>query len=754
MGWNPFESEKVTTVGTAIVRLVEDKNIVDSTKMGVINGLVSNEDVVDHILEATVNNVAAKATSAYRYAKSNSPYGMPVGTFYGNSTGLEAVEAALTEIESKEVFIEYCRLGPMNKMHLAWQTLISTQGYNPDTNKLGVLSTQKGKDVYLEDMVLAMPKAKYDSYTKFVLEVWNKPANAGGIPGYRIDHDVAYLPYKASPTVIRTEAEAVVVTYAYKTAVSYTGENSWNTYTTQEYTKDSFEFFLPAVEANSTYYQVKYVVNGMTKYWSYKVGSGTYLSIDSSVDSLGELNGEYFPNLYFRLKKTNPNNNKTSSTYKASEKYAKYLGINYSDLVDQIHDNPDITDVEQAFLTLGVPAETTDKVEIKYLYEYLDSQYQAITDPVGGKKFSPSKALMSFFDSSLQYTYSVEIKDTAFKMQFLHNGIFKRRVIGSVGAKGSYATEIENRTYSREVHYSYREISDGTYFVNIPYKVFKYKKQVGINFYDELSLIQPVVKYFIYGKYDNIVGDEDKELILVPIDKSIVDPFPAQEKEYLITRSMHLVFNSRVVTEVKWYQQGWFADLLQIAAIVITVYSLFTGNGAGLAIASALQAGMYAVAINLIVTGLVRYIVVTEVFKLFVKAAGVDAAFLLAIAAVVAGAYDQIKAETLKLTATAKDFLTLASGLVKAGGVVLQSEFNDLLGEFKELDLLKDTKLQELKAAEDLLSPTQLLQPLTLLGETPDSYYHRTVHSGNIGSAAIDDVHNFYQRSLMLPRYA
>ena len=752
MGWNPFASEKVTTVGTSIVRLIDDKNLVDSTKLGVFNGIVSDGDVVDHILEAAANSVATKIRSAYLYAEQHAPYGLPTGTFYGNNRGTEQVTQLLNSIEGSEVFVEYCRMGPMNKLHLAWQTLIGSHGYDPVTNKLGSLTASKKTDVYLADMVLAMSRTAYDSYLPAVLAVWDKPANSYYIPEYRTDFDTFFVPYAASPTVIRSGAEAVIVKYVYKVPVTYTNEDGWGQYTVEEYKKESFEFSLPAIDHSKTYYQVKYGVGNAIKFWSYQVGSGTYFSLDTLLEVLGKPSGQYFPHIYFRLNKTDPNANKADPKYIANSKLAKKLSLNYETLVSQIHENPDIKDVEQAFLTLGIPAESTDPIELMYLYEYWNTQYQSIDTPVQAG-FNPVSFMLRGVSNDIDYTYSIEIKDAAFKMQFIHSGIIKQRQIGSIGEKGSYNASVESRELSRTITSSVND-SETTSVIKIPYKVYIYRKQVGINFYDEVTLINPAVKYFIYGQYDNIVGDADKELILVPIDMSLLNPLSVRDKERLISRSMHLVFNSRVVTKVKWYQQSWFGDLLMIAAIVYTAVTLASDGGAGLEAVAALQAGAYAKAALIILTGLAEYVVYTEGFKLFAEAVGADLAFLLAIAAMLYGISEQVEAGTMKLTPTAKDFLSLANGLMGGSSAALNLEMQGLADDFAQFAEIKEEKLEALETAQELLNPTQLLSPYVLFGESPSSYYKRTVHSGNIGSVMIDELHNFHERSLTLPRYA
>ena len=727
MGWNPFSSKQVTTVGTSIVRLIDDKHITDSVKLGLVNGLAANGDVVDYILEASTNSLAIRAERAYKYGTTNAPYGMPAATFYSNDTGETEVTQVLETIEGGSVYIDYFQFGPLNLIHATWQLLVQNHGYDTTTNKLGYLSTEKQTDVYLQNIILSLTPGTYSSLSPEVMDCWGKPANSMGIPGIRMDHDLFYLAYNPAPINTNASTDTVLIKYTYV-------QNNLSV-------DESFEISLSSLAREGNYYQVKYYSNDVVKYWAYKYGQGTYSSLDVLLDTLGELHGTYFPNIYFRLAKQNLNVDTTTPQFKASVKYCKLLGLDYSSLVDQIGTNPGIGDVEQALMTVGVPAETTDPLELNYIFDYLSDQHNQLKT---SRVFSIMD-YMAYYDATYVFNrdspYSVELKDTAFRMQFLHNGIQKKRVVGSIGNVGACTMSVETTT------------DTDTYFP-VTCRVFKYKKQISLNFYEELALLNPTMKYYIYDGYNTIMGDQANELLLIPVDKALIKPYSVKDKERLLSRSLHLVFNSRVVTKVSWYQQSWFTSLLQIAAIVVTIISLGSDDGTFMTAVAAITAGAYATAAAIIFAGLVEYLVYTEGFKLFVKAVGVEAAFLLAIAAIAAGAYDQIKAGTVKLTSTAKEFLSLANGLMGGANAALKQEFNDLLGEFKELDQLNGEKTKALETANELLTPTQLLQPMVLLGETPDSYYQRTVHSGNIGAAAIDDVHDFYERSLTLPKYS
>jgi hypothetical protein len=62
-----------------------------------------------------------------------------------------------------------------------------------------------------------------------------------------------------------------------------------------------------------------------------------------------------------------------------------------------------------------------------------------------------------------------------------------------------------------------------------------------------------------------------------------------------------------------------------------------------------------------------------------------------------------------------------------------------------------ETKMKLLEDAQSLLDSNLRLNPLVIFGETPDDYYRRTVHSGNIGIIGYAAVHDYVEVALRLP---
>lgn len=772
MGWNPFKSKKVTTVGTSVVRVIQDKDLVDSTKAALATALFSNTDLVDEILEVNLNGLAVRTERMYQYAKRNSPYGLPTGEIYSNNQGKAELQTVLDALEGNPVFIEYSRFGSPNGIHMGWMNLLEYHGYDPQTNKLMNLSAQKGTPVYLVDMVLELPAWMADNYDREEVAIWGASPNSGYTPERVIGGgEYSEVFYNATPAVF-TEGlltPQLKVTYTWQEKVQVVSQDQFAYSSQKEYEQQNVlgTFSMPYrdVDTDSGYFHVKYVVDGVTKYWMYKYGAGTYPELDAVFVASPNVIGDYFPNIYFRLNKADQSANKSTDAYKVQKKLTKYLGTAYDDIAEAIHANPDIGDVEQAFLTMGVPANSQDSLEQEYLYEYFDALYAATDTELRDSSdnfnlaSSVSRGVFGFLNrkKNTPLSQTITIQDQVFKMDLSNSGILKTRVNGSIGKVGEVTVGTAEFTYQTEVKESYGSQTISRTVINrIPYRY--YRKQIAEHFYDEIQVVNAQMKYWIFGGHHTVLGDQDEEILLIPIDRGILKKFNARDTERLVSRSLHFVFNSRVVTKVKWYQQEWFAIFLLIVAVVWTVITLGQDGGAGLKLAVANFLALSALQMVIFISlKVLTFLVIREAFKLFVKAVGVEIAYIAALIAMAYGIHLGIEGTSASFVGfeiTAETMLQTVNGIAQGVNAELRSLTADLLGEASTFNLFKKEKMDLLEEAKNLLDTDSILSPFVVLGESPDDYFKRTIHSGNIGTYLIDDVHNYVSRNLQLPDFS
>jgi hypothetical protein len=295
----------------------------------------------------------------------------------------------------------------------------------------------------------------------------------------------------------------------------------------------------------------------------------------------------------------------------------------------------------------------------------------------------------------------------------------------------AYFTAANNRVYRQE----------------LPSKTYRYQRQASPGVYDEILVDGLKMTYFIYGDYTTTGDEFNDDFLLIPLDRSITRRYSIPVRELLYARSLHFVFNSRVVTEIKWYQRGIFKALLLIVAIVITIFTYGADGGSAIAVALGLTgtAGLIAtIVVTLAIGQLLAY-----GFKLFVKAFGTEVATAIAVLAIIYGGYQVIQAGGVAGAPWAQTLLQISSGLQQA---VLQDKYQDLLSQADQFNLFVEDQTEMLEKAQELLQQSTVLSPFVIFGEKPEDFYNRTVHSGNIGILGINAISSYVDIALTLPK--
>jgi len=719
-----FSSKYVTQVGTSVTRVMEDDALPNAIKTGSLKAFFREGELTEYVMEELASSIGVRAERMYDYAENHYVHGLPSGEIYSATQGRAQVEAIIEAAEGQQVLMKYSNFGPPNTLHIGWMKLISQYGYNTVTNELATLSAQKGKTVYLEDMVVVVPESQFDTLESSALELWGTSPTAGYTPKRTLNINglgerSVFSPIVKSATAIEVQLK-----------VTYVWETTPNNFSTESLTISIAEYD-PAVD----YFHAKYEVNGQPKYWIYENDTGTYPTLDAVFTEQPAVSGSYFPFAYFRYNKQSVIQDKTTDAYKTSKKMVEYIGMDYDMMAETINENPDIADVEQAMLVMAVPAVSTDKIECQYLFDYFDTLHY---DMDGGTSAAVSNVGSRVFRRASE-SRSIVIKDKQFKMALQNTGIYKRLVAGTIGSVGTCTSAYVTTSEEREV---VDQETGLVSLVSVPNKRHVYKKQIAPGLCEEITVTDLRMVYWIFGEYTT-TGDENDDILLIPIDRTISRRYPMGEREHLYARSLHFVFNSRVVTKVKWYQTGVFKAILIIAAAIMSLYD------GGWTLATILTtAGIQALIVTIIVTMVVGEIFAT-VFKLFVKVFGADVAMVLAIVAVLYGGYQMIQHGSIAGAPFASELLMLSSGLSQAA---LSAKMNDLMGEAEAFRLLAEEKTELLDKAEDLLDNTSFLSPFVIFGEKPEDFYNRTVHSGNIGIVGINAISYYVDIALTLPK--
>lgn len=728
-----------TTVGTSVSRAIGDSLLPDSARISITKALLEQGDISEYMVGTMAESIAVKADSMYAYAGSGKyAFGLPSGQFtIPASSGNAEVIATLTALSGAAVTLDYMHYGAPNNLHIGWIKLIAVYGYNSATNELVGLSTTLGGQVYLDDMVVVVPSVDSDKLSKQSLEQWGIAARAGYTPERTTGTAAIQSLLQPSPVQVDSGSttEHLLVKYIWKIGdVVHRG---------------SLVMSLTGYNSELFYFHAKYLVGGVAKYWIYQDGLGTYPTLDAIFGRAHLPNGSFFPFAYFRYNNHSEVDDKTTLAYKTSKKLVKYLGMDYDQVGTAVNANPNIANVEQAILMMAVPANTTNPIERRYLWDFFNNLHLA--NQASDRATSEAAAALWFGSSGLMTLNApgIVIQDTRFKLSIDNDGVYKRRVAGSVGGIGGHDSGFSMVTTSQPAV----SITGGDASTESPYTLYTttkyhyFRRQISIGYYDEIQVVNLTTMFHIFEQYSSI-GDATSTILLIPVDRAIAVTYSLPDKETLYARSLHYVFNSRVVTHVAWYETGLFKALVVIIAVVIAVLSY--GSTADLVYA-ALKAGLYTTVSILVASVILEMVVVSLIFKLIVKAVGVKAAFVIAIVAACAGGIDAVDTGSVSGAPFAKDLLTLSSSLSSAVGADLKREIQGLASEYATFSALEVEKNKLLQTAQDLLKNQTRLSPFAIFGESPQDFYNRTVHSGNIGIVGIDAVASFVDRALILP---
>ena len=740
-----FSSEYVTSVGTSVDRVIKDVSLPNALKTGVTQALLTEGELVDNMLESVIGSVGVRAERMYAYARDHYTHGLPSGTFLSASKGKPEATAILSALEGVPVEVDYCHLGPPNKLHIGWLRLIANHGYNPATNQIAAMSAIKGYPVYLDDLLVVVPTSQVATINPMVLDQWGIPATAGVTPERTLQSPA--LGALRAPSPIFLDATATVC-YVRADCIWKVGEVLH---------RESLTIAVNDLDGTLDYFHVNYVVGGVVKYWLYQSGLGTWPTLDALFNQPVQTNGTFFPFGYFRYNKSSEISDTTTQTYKTSKKMLNYLGMGYDQVAAAVDANPDIAAVEQAMVVMAVPANTTHPLERRYLFEFFDILFEKtegkFTSPVAAElaEATPREGLSALISMARDPYHArsvMVIQDKRFKMSLANTGIFKKRVMGSIGVTGSHGSGFTSGLQTVET----TDLATGLVTLSQwPVQYHYYRRQVSHAIYEEIQVNGLRLMFHIYGRYMTIHNDAAASL-LIPLDRSITKRYNTVDRELLYSRSLHYIFNSRVETEVKWYQQDWFQFVMMAVAIVVTMMTAFSDGGALITAIGTGSAALISAAVMTILIHLLIAVLVSVALKLFVKAFGVEFALLVALVAALWGGYKAFQAGSIQGAPWATELLALSNGLSKAINVTVADGMRDLLSEYESFNLFKTEAEKELEAANKLLEHNNFLSPWVIFGEKPNDFYNRTVHSGNIGMLSIGAISSYVDIALTLPK--
>lgn len=674
-----FSKTKIYVESYSTPLVEEAPNLVQQSVLTSIRG---ERNITDDLIANTVSGLGSNLKRYYKVGANDYFYGVPTGSMKNQGASINTVKTVIESEVGEEVAMDYAIYGPADGYYFSLDYLITTRGLDEST-----------------------------------LVVSNPPAGAVGQTTLEyakiISSNQIEINYIDSTLVDRTEI------------YTYPG----------------------SILEEASYYHVRYFlldalgdpITSVPYYWFYSPEEGTY----EVLEPYEEFDSNYMPVVPLRYNNTDYTVDDESERYDTSKRLLRQLKLSISELGDAINDNPDINDIDHAYVVMGVSPATTIPAAKGYLYDFWKNKE-------GSQRYNKEDHTQ-WLDRDTEYqdsapppinTLSIAEAGISYNVEIGWLYIDSEIKTGSINAEakiGDVDTEIIVRNPSSYSGYSYENSS------------LIIRKQIGSNSYDEIEVKGLKHINYVYGSHtvDTTLGDvvssaadEDdfSDGMLIPLDIRIVENMRVTDRTDLCYEAMRITFNCYVKQKLKWYQTGFFQAFTAIVGIVLTIYTFGTASatmGAWLGFGTGITAAAVgAIALGVITVG-IRYGI-----AYLVDVIGLEIAFVLAIFSAAIGfapAGEGIGAVMLG---------TLQAGIQNGLQVGMDMEMRDIMNEYDALQREMDEYQEEMDEFYASTDTSWLTDPmananttsgLALPNETPEMYYSTRIHTGNM--APIDKAH-------------
>lgn len=492
-------------------------------------------------------------------------------------------------------------------------------------------------------------------------------------------------------------------------------------------------------DLNEIFYHVRYVPKGQVdvgeNYWFYEVGKGTYPELDDISTDRGQ---PFMPVIPLRMDnknlgpefdnigtpdikfKRNANGDKIfpdTELYRTSKKLLKKSGVNMDDVCKLIHENDQVGDIDDCYITYAIDIRTETKEGKKYIYQFF--RELALSNPNKSE---------------------LKIEDGNYKVHIKYDNASLVTKTGSI---------------SNDVDLIYTNNGD----------ILTIRKKLSETEYEEIVVTNLLHVNYIYRRHNETTSIEDSADdenfgFLIPLQYNLIkEDRSLFGRQDLLDESLVLIFNCYERRKLKWYETGFFKFLVIVVAVALAIWT----GGASLffaSLATAISGGILSTIIFIATTVGVG-LLIQEGLKLAVEYLGPEwAAVLAVVVSIVAIGTGQFGLATESFALLSVDGLLAAiSGIAANLSTVYGAEMELVQDELEDFNEQAKKELDELAALEDELRDVGFISLDSVLtrphqdmfGETPDEFYNRTIHTNNVGVSTYDLLHSYYDIQLSLP---
>ena len=684
-------SEKKTVVSTQTMSLIEKDPRYYPTVIQ--RAILGNSDIASTLRDAAINSIGNKAKSYYRYGRDSYTLGLPMGTFMGYYVSMDDVKTVMDRVTGRNATILDAKITiPDGKLFIS--SWLTEKGYDPATEELTAMAHDFYTYFFQEAVVSEIGKVKITYIEKF-------------------DHPVPMQP----------DINNQLITYVN----------------------------VADAVPNESYCVVKYTIpHDSTEYtWYTQVSLNLYPELNPENSDIQK--SPYFPVVPVR-------ENNVTSTYtnkpelaKSNKHLLRRLGLNYDDIISGVDANPDIGQVDHAYIVIGLKLNSTEQAALNYLFEYFDYLENVST-------ITEAEDAAWTFDSNYGVNHQppvnqLEVKCNYYRILLAYRYINRTVVTGSIGKVGTVTQTLNVVPQSVYIStYGAVLARDNSELI--------LRKQINATQYVELLVKGPHHINYVYNGYGvdtNIkilTENEDNNNFIIPLNRYIFTEVLSQKEQIAVMYSaLNITFNSYEVVKLKWYQTGLFQFIMIVITVVLTIY------GFGY-IANSIRGMTFAAAAAFIAEQVAISVVISVGLQFAIKILGLQTtvlAVLIMVAAMLYSGYGPNGAGSLEGVPWADEVLKVASGLPEAVKQYSETMLKKISQEMTDFQDYAQKLWDDLEDKWDAIKHTSNLDPLGLFlladyypGENPGSYMDRHIHTGNPGTSSLAAISSYVDNMLDL----
>lgn len=779
MGFFSSSTKKTVFANTCHLAEASTEDLQDA----VLYSIFSGSSIASSILNVISNRMSTLAENFRTYAKDYYTLGLPTVAYESSTTFTEQdVISAITEDTSRPygVVLDFHYVAPLVPLMAAAPYLFSVRGWDPDTNVISILP------------------AEYTPTENF----------SGLFPVKGSIYDVSF---NADYTLVTLTYAIVTYTIAYTGSGLYRDEvrEPYEKTLSVEYITETQA--LPG----GLYYGRNYCVaayymldsegspSDNLYWWYYEVDSKKYATLtpSSTVDTENNL----FPVVPLRYKNLSMTRTDVQDTelYITSAALMNKIGIDINEVSSLLEENENVDDIDHAYIVFGVDIQTEVVASIRYLAEFFDQvsdKGQANVFSYIGEMITPSGSKKKAIDitalNKVRYQYGSVFTPTTYAtnnvvwsasdgttttvdvtvdnslddfaeyglhIEVVYNYIQSEIIKGSIGDIGHATKEFISATKTSSIYSATNNYDDSTVIFRVQIAENSYK-QVTVK---GLTLINHVcTNHSTVTTLSDVIDDEDEHNLVLPLHYDISKKVPSNIRNTLYQDSLLLVMNSVVVTSVKWYEKSFFKVLVAVVGVVLAVW---TGGASTLltGLTTAVSAGTSAIFMYVLKSVLVS-IAISQTLNYVAEWVGPEVMALLSVAVVAIAGFSKLGAFNGIISInfympTAGKLLTLASSMLTSASNAYGSLIEDVQESFiaetekqealwENLDEYYDLLEEPTESAINLLEAQAYSQTLRQPNmNSPEEFYDLAIHTGNIGTLALQSPTLFHSIALTLP---